>query len=169
MANLLNDRRPRKLFTTNNNNLNAPVLVKDANFFSKRNKDLTSKAEFSELVFNEFITKYTNRNIFVISTSVDSWLWEALKDKNLNCIHPLSWNPETRGYDMDNVLGTLKSNGVRFNNKGRTASLINIENYVLDNSLIVVEGNDYSKLGITPDKELSFEDMWKKRSRRGWV
>lgn len=174
MSNLLNDKPIRKLLgrglQTSLTKQDPPFLIKSAAFFSKRNKDATSKAEFSESVYTQLLDKYHNTKFFVVTSGDDGWLWESLTAKDCSVVCPITWDVDNRGTCMDNLIEVLRANGVRFNIKNvRTVGLSNIQKFVIDNSMVVVEDNDYSKFGILPDKELSFEDMWKKRTKRAWI
>jgi hypothetical protein len=59
--------------------------------------------------------------------------------------------------------------GVKFRpiRNARAMSYLNIDKFARG-GLTVIRSDDYDKIGITPEKEVTFQDLVKKRRRSAW-
>jgi hypothetical protein len=58
---------------------------------------------------------------------------------------------------------------VKLPRDARRLSWLNIGEFISDDRVRVVGGNDYEKAGVEPDKDLSFNDLAKIRSKKSWI
>lgn len=146
-------------------------LISSAEFFSFRSKDMTPTGEFSQAIVDQLLAKYPLATFVVYCTPSCAPIRAALDALQNPCIRTFESDPQNVGDTAVKLKSFLTSLGVRFKpiRNPRTVSVLNISRFVVGGTLQCITRDDYDKLGIEPDKELTFADMAKQRRKNAWL
>jgi hypothetical protein len=130
-----------------------------------------AKKEFSAATLSALHAAHPD-TIFVVCVGQD-WqeFWEILeKPPEGMDVRLFRLDEDAAGETSARLRAMLVGLGVRFKpiRNPRTVSYLNIHKFILDDTCCVVGRDEYEKLGIDPDKELTFQDMANKRARSAW-
>jgi hypothetical protein len=142
-------------------------------FFTQRDKDMKPRDEYADGILRQLKDKYEGAT-FVVCLSPD---YEWLRDK-------IDSSEDAKGLDLRffkirfdaagettlRLRELLKRLGIRLRpiRNPRSVSFLNIHQFVVDERFQLVQSDDYDKLGVAPEKELTFDDMVKKRRQAAW-
>lgn len=150
---------------------NKLIIIRFAAFFSKRSKVGDVTKEFSTKIADSLLKEYNPSQILVL---VEPELANFLDNLNSYGFNTISVNLNDVLRTTTELITLLTSYRVKLKAttniklRARAVSYLNIQNYVIDDSVLFVGEDDYQKLGINQDKDLSFEDFITKRKRDAW-
>lgn len=173
------DDRPRRIsvasqVTTSENRV---FLIHSPNFFAQRGKKMEPLPEFSDKVFEDLVSQDKGDTYIVLLdtrklTEVETIVKELKKRCSSNVdLRIFEMNMLQIGDTISRLKNLLQGIGLRFTpiRNPRTVSPLNIYKFVQGDRMVVVKDDDYAKFGIEPDKELTFQDMVKRRKQSAWL
>jgi hypothetical protein len=137
-------------------------LFSSIEFFCKRDRDMKPLQEISQRIVDE-VCEHPVHNI-VCLTPKDHWAREQLKA--VLELFDLDCEPIAATSALKKRLMEL---GIRFKPVNpRQMTYLNLYTFAVNNMLTCILKDDYAKVEIEPDKEVTFQDLVQKRKRDGW-
>lgn len=170
MGSLLDDRPHRKMVSLKESSeqtiVKKVLLFTKPAFFCKRDRDMKPEQEISQRVIDD--VRQTGAHCVVLVVSDDDWMKEQLTQAGLDLFYINSIRPVVSAKSLKNYLVKL---GVQFSyiRDFRQVTWLNMSKFTVNNILEVIRQDDYAKLGIKPDKEVTFQDMANDRKRGAWL
>jgi hypothetical protein len=162
-----NDRAPRRGVATTGAATPKTVVVTSPAFFAKRDKKMKPLPEFSGELMQRLAAAHPGSHVLVLMHKE----WMAFKQPLLDAgAHTFDINLDDIGATMERLVQELRMLGVQFRpiRNIRTVSPLKLKTFIRAETCLVVDQDDYEKAGVTPDKEITFQDMVKKRVRAAW-
>ena len=147
------------------------IFVSNAALFAQRGKKMEVKKEFSQGILDQLVAKYPSDTFIVCTDGSYSVFDEYLENaKSRIDLRTFKISENSLGETTTRLIALLKGLGVRFKRirNPRSVHYRTIYKFIDDDNFLYVEASDYDLLGISPDKELTFNDMAKKRERASW-
>ena len=176
MTDLFSDRASRRKLATGDSvseimrpSSGRVLFISNAAFFAQRGKKMETKKEFSEDVLTQLTEKFRGDTVIVAMDPAWDIFEKPLEDADFD-LRIFKHSVGSVGETTQRLIALLKGLGIRLKRirNIRTVAPQAIYRFVDDENFIYLEGSDYEKMGIDPDKELTFQDMAKKRERSSW-
>lgn len=176
MSDLVSDSAPRRKLSgvkPTSNNKQSVYLILSPVFFSRRGKQMEPLDEFSEEVYSNLVDGDKGSTYIILHKQEDlpSVVLQNLVKKDGLDMRFFEIDSAQVGDTISRLKNLLQSLGLRLcpMRNPRTVSPLNIQKFVQGDRLTTVKDDDYAIFGIAPDKELTFQDMVKKRKQSSWL
>ena len=143
------------------------TLITSPMFFLQRDKNWMPRVgEFAETVLEGLLAKRPEGVVMVVLHTSTEWMRERMEAAGFRIFLVKEGEASETTIRLKQTLLDL---GIRFRpiRNTRTVSYLNIHKFARNN-LVAVGADDYATLGIEPEKEITFQDMVKKRARKAW-
>ncbi len=176
MSDFVNDRPSRGTFvpqTPQTASSGHIFIIQSPYFFCRRGKNMEQTDEFSDKVIEELVERDKGSTYILLCVGKGAGLVKSLKESAAFKKIDMRFFPVNTGAAGDTITRLrhfLTNMGVSFKpiRNLRTVSTLNIHKFVKYHLVTFVEEDDYAALGISPDKELTFQDRVQQRKRVAW-
>jgi hypothetical protein len=146
----------------------APVvLVTDAKFFARRDKDNIPIEEFSQRTWDGLFANCAEHRIVICIADEDSWIRDHVQPGDRWEFFRIKY--DSIGETTIRLRVVLSDLGLQFRpiRNPRTVSFLNIQKFVVGD-FTLLGTDDHEKVGLAPDKDLSFQDLANLRRKSAW-
>jgi hypothetical protein len=144
------------------------LLVTSIDFLHRRASDNTILPDISEKILEQLEAQYDQTIVLRVVDGNSAAYTLPMRPNLLICDIDKSSVFES----MRRAVLLLKQQcqiEVKMPRDARRLSWLNIGEHISDDRVRVVGGNDYEKAGVEQDKDLSFNDLAKIRSKKSWI